>query len=407
MICKRIRTFLNFTGAEITENKKKIIWLIQSNQTTPIIIDYLKTLKTRIERYIDILFWIPDTASDKMKTIKVLNPTILKTTTRIAGRPYQAYLAKRESLSKERLAQGLTIADVLLLDDLGGSNVRRTTLDVDMPEDTCGLILQVPTPLGSSEMEEKNFHSAILWAKQNKIPAIGYELLPLDTKWTLAPSLPDGIITRHNESFEHLKKQLSHDNVWLLPVYEAAIFSSISTDFHLNGAKACYHYKNAHSISADRTILYLPHNVAMVYEYQEMIKILSRLGNRLHLMFGFGKDQVRGAYSQEETIELVCEKELKNFASYSFHDANIPWEMMMADAVIACSACFNTEIIEKELPCIIFDPALPPMTRGNKRRVTTQKTLLKIINQIITAHQCKREFTDILMLLTRLGKNDD
>jgi hypothetical protein len=387
--------------------KKKIIWLIQSNQITPIIKDYLKTLQTRIEQYIELLFFVPETSSDILEKIKCLNPIVFKIKTRTANQSYQAYLSKREFLYKKEFTEGLSFADTLLADDLSGGNARQTILEISLPDNTCGIILQVPTPLGSSEMEERIFQSAILWAKQNTIPVLGYELLPLDTKWTLAPSLPDGIITRHHESFAHLKKQLDHRNIWLLPIYEASIFSSVSTSFNLNGAKACYHYRNEHSIPADRTVLYLPHNVAMIYEYHELIKILQPLGDKLHLMLSIGKDQVRGPYSQKEMIEIIYTKELKNFASYSFHDTNIPWEMMMADAIVACSACFNTQIAEKEIPCIIFDPQLPSMTRGNKKRVSTQKNLLKCIHETMASHQDKRELADILMLLTKTGSNND
>lgn len=387
--------------------KKKIIWIVQSNQVTPIIADFFKTLRKRMEKYIDLLFMVPETSSDIIENIKCLNPISFKATTRTAVSSYQAYMAKREALDKKDFTDGLSFADTLLLDDLGGGNALQTNLEITLPDNTCGLILQVPTPLGSSEIEERIFHSAILWAKQNQLPALGYELLPLDTRWTLAPSLPDGIITRYYESYEHLKKQLYHNNIWLLPEYEASIFSSVSTNFNLNGVKACYHYKNEYSIPANRTILYLPHNVAMLYEYQEMIKILQPLGDRLHLMFSIGKDQRRGAYSQKEMIEIIYNNELKSFASYSFHDMNNLWEMMMADAVLACSACFNSVIAEKDIPCIIFDPKLPSMTRGNKKRVPAKEKLYHSIKETIEFHQYKIEFADILMLLARIGKSDD
>ncbi len=387
--------------------KEKAIWLIQSNQITPIIADFLQTLQKRMENYIDLVFMIPDTSSDILANIQNLNPISFKTTARAAVSSYQAYLSKRESLGDKTFAEGLSFADTLLLDDLGAGNVQETTLEIPLPPDTCGLILQIPTPLGSSETEERIFHSAILWARQNRIPAIGYELLPLDTRWTLAPSLPDGIITRHYESYAHLKKQLNHKNIWVLPIYEASIFSSISTSFTLNGVKACYHYKNTFAIPSTRTILYLPHNVAMVYEYQEMIKMLQPLGESLHLMFSIGKDQSRGAYTHREMIETVYSKELKNFASHSFHDANSLWEMMMADAVVSCSACFSTEIAEKDIPCIIFDPEVPPMIRGHKKRINTREELQGSIKEEIKYHQYKIEFADILMLLTKTGRRND
>lgn len=387
--------------------KQTILWLIQTNQTTPIMIGFLEILQTRVEQFIDLLFIVPDTSSDSLENLQCLNPIVFKTTTRTATQSFPAYQSKRDALNQQGFSEGLSFADTLLLDDLGGGNAQQTTLGISIPENTCGLIIQVPTPLGSSEMEERIFHSTILWAKQNMIPALGYELLPLDTRWTLAPSLPDGMITRRQDSYLHLKKELAHNNTWLLPLYEASIFSSVSTNFHLNGVKSCYHHRNHHSIPADRTIVYLPHNVAMVYEYQEIIKALIPLGDHLHLMLGIGKDQVRGTYSQQETIEIVYAKELTKFASYSFHDMNTPWEMMLADVILAGSACFNTEIAEKEIPCIIFDPQLPPMTQGNKKRITTKASLLEAINQTIECHKYKRDFADILMLLTRIGKTDD
>ena len=113
----------------------------------------------------------------------------------------------------------------------------------------------------------------------------------------------------------------------------------------------------------------------MVYEYQQLIKILQPLGKKLHLMFSIGKDQIRGAYTHKEIIEIVYQNELQQFASYSFHDMNYPWEMMLADCVVACAAGFNTQVAEKEIPCIIYDPAMPDMTRGNKNRVASKQGL--------------------------------
>lgn len=379
----------------------KILWIIQTNQTTPIILEYFKTLQTRVERQIDLIFWVPDTSAGELDRLKALNPFVYKTATRAAAFSSRTYQAKREALNKECFSQGLLISDTLLLDDFGGANAQMTTLEVGPPDNTCGIIIQVPSPMGSSEVEEKNFHAAILWARQHKIPVIGYELLPLDTKWTLAPSLPDGIITRYPESYEYLKDQLDHNNIWQIPPYEAAIFTSIATSFHLNGVKASYHYRNTYAVPADRTVLYLPHNVAMIYEYKRLIQILSPFGKNLHLMFSAGKDQVRGGYTHEQMIEMVYKKELQQMASYSFHDMNSSWEMMMADALVACSTGFTTLVGEKELPCIIFDPLVPEASRGNKRRVQTKEKLLDLVEEQINCQKSRIELADIMMLLVK------
>ncbi len=381
--------------------KKNIFWLIQSNQITPTICDFLKTLQIRMEKLLNLLFIVPDSSTEILEKIKILGPASFKTSIRTATNSYQGYLAKQDMLKGKKFAEGLNFSDVLLLDDLGGGNVMQTIIDLTKPDNTCGLILQIPTPLGSSESEERIFHAGILWANQHNIPAIGYELLPLDTRWTLASSLLDGIITRYSESYDHLKTVLNHENIWLLPLYEASVFSSVSTEFNLNGTKAAYHYRNTCSIPAKRTVLYIPHNVAMIYEYQEILNIIGSVGDKLHLMFGFGQDQVRGSYSHTETIKTIYHKELKQFASYSFHDMNNPWEMLMAENIIACSACFQTIIAqEKNIPSIIFDPLVPPMDKGYKKRIIQKEDLLNAVKQSIALKQKKTELGDIIMLLT-------
>ena len=382
-----------------------ILWLIQSNQTTKTMYDLLKILQTRLKKHVNLLFIVPDSSCDVMEKRKDLNPASFKIATRATRGSYNAYRIKRDILKEQEFTQGLCFADVLLLDDLGGGNVTQTFIELEKPANTYGLIIQIPTPLGSSQIEEQVFHAAVLWARQNKIPVIGYELFPLDTRWTLASSLVDGIITRYDQSYDYLKKTLNHDNIWLLPFYEAGIFSPVSTHFNVNGAAAAYHYRDAHSIPVSRTILYIPHNVAMIYEYQELLNIILPVGDKLHLMFSFGEDQVRGVHTQKEIIKTVYHKELKKFASHSFHNLNNPWEMLMADSLIACSSCFQTNIAqEKNIPSLIYDPLIPPMDKGFKKRVNKKEAFLDAIKQTIGLKQKKSELGDIIMQLTMTGK---
>jgi hypothetical protein len=387
---------------------KKILWLIQSNQITPTILEFLKLLQTRMEKQIDLSFMVPETSSDVMDRTKALNPVCFKLSNRSARSVYKGYLAKKEILKDTEFTRGLSISDALLLDDLGGGNVIQTTLDIEKTANTCGLILQIPTPLGSAESEERVFQAAIVWARQNRIPVIGYELLPLDTRWILAASLPDGVITRSWESQDHLIQHLNHKNIWQLPLYEASIFSSVSAVFHLNGAKASYHYRSTHQIPETRTVLFLPHNVAMIHEYKEVLRRIAPMGEELHLMFNYGEDQVRGSHTQQETVEIIYKKELASFASYSFHNMNAPWEMLMADSLVAASACFQTSIAqEQNIPIIIFDPMLPAMVHGFKQRVNSPEHLQTAIKKVIAMKSKKTEWGTIFMQLAgSLATND-
>ena len=387
---------------------KKVLWLIQSNQLTPTIHEFFKLLQTRMEKQLDLSFIVPSTAPEVLDRIKDLKPTCFKLANRSTTTSYKGYQAKKEILKDTKFTQGLSIADVLLLDDLGGGNVLQTTLKIKRTADICGLILQIPTPLGSSEAEERVFHAAILWARQNRVPVIGYELLPLDIRWTLSTSLPDGVITRFRESHDHLKKELNHKNIWQLPLYEASIFSPVSTTFNMNGVKASYHYRTTHKIPESRTLLFLPHNVAMTHEYQELLRVIAPMGKELHLMFNYGEDQIRGAHTHKEMIEIIYRNELDQFASYSFHDMESPWEMLAADSLVAASACFQTNIAqEKNIPSIIFDPMLPPMTHGFKQRVNSPKQLQKAIGEVIALKENKTELGTIFMQLAGSLPNND
>lgn len=379
---------------------KKILWLIQSNQITPTIQEFLKLLQTRMEKQIDLSFILPETSSDILDRTKDLNPVCCNLSNRAAMNVYRGYQAKKEILKDTEFTRGLSVSDALLLDDLGGGSVIQTTLHIEKTDNTCGLILQIPTPLGSSESEERVFHAAIVWARQNRVPVIGYELLPLDTRWSLTTSLPDGVITRFWESQDHLKEILNHSNIWQLPLYEASIFSSVSATFNLNGVKASYHYKTTLKIPETRTVLFLPHNVAMIHEYKEVLKMMTPMGKDLHLMFNYGKDQVRGSHTQKEMIEIIYKNELAQFASYSFHDMTSPWEMLMADSLVAASACFQTSIAqEKNIPAIIFDPMLPAITHGFKKRVTSVGQLQEAIKEVIAMATKKTELGTIFMQL--------
>jgi len=379
-----------------------MLWLLQSNQITPTIYDFFKLLKTRMEKQISLCFIVPDTSKEVLDKIKDLDPVPFKVSNRSATKNYKGFQAKRKILGNNAFDMGLTYSDALLLDDLGGGNLIQTMIEFAPPEKSCGLFLQIPTALGSSEIEERIFHSAVTWAKPLGLPVIGYELLPLDTRWTLAATLPDGVIARTSESFDHLTKVLDHENLWLLPGYEASILSSVSTKFNLDGAMSSYHYRSVHKIPETRTVLYIPHNVAMIYEYQDMLRTIAPLGKKIHLMFSYGKDQVRGTYTQTQMIELVYEKELKAYGSYSFHDMNSGWEMMTADSILACSACFQTMIAqEKNIPSLIFDPLLPPAIRGQKERVNTADRLRQAVEKIIDLNKRKTEFGTIFMQLAR------
>ena len=65
-------------GSQVFKMKKNIIWLIQSNQITPTICEFLKTLQARMANHLNLKFMVPDSSFDILeKTRKLLPKTPL------------------------------------------------------------------------------------------------------------------------------------------------------------------------------------------------------------------------------------------------------------------------------------------------------------------------------------------
>ncbi len=381
------------------KKKPRVYWVLQDNQTTPLIIEFLKNTKQRLKELVDIRFLIPSTCPDALKLTKEIEPLSFTVKSRYKAYSYEGYAIKKELLAGGSFSDGLSFAGTLLLDDLGGGNLHKMVSELPEEHAVNAMFLQIPTPLGSSDQEEKIFHAMVLWAKQAGVPVIGYELLPLDTRWTLAPSMLDGIITTRRESHDVLTGPRARLNkkVWLLPEFEGRLLSISATTFWSNGLNAAYHYGNTHGIPLDRTPLYIAHNVALTWEYKLLIRHLTAMGKKIHLMFSISKDQMRGTHTHEQIIRKVCHEELEEFASFSFHDLNAPWEMTLAEAVIACSSCYNSTIsTTNSIPTIIYDTTVQPHTSGHKETVAEPAKLINRIETIIESRKKRTEIAHIM-----------
>ena len=383
------------------QNTKPVVyWILQNNQVTPNLIDFLDFIRQRVSQFLTLTFLVPETDLKTKELASKLSPVLFKITSQSKPNSYDGYCRKREQLGDSGFSKGLTFRQALLLDDLGSGNLYQAL--VHPPKDTgvAGIVLQIPSPLGSSESEERIFYSWVHLAKINHAPIVGYELLPLAARWTLAPSLMDAIITTRKESYAYLSDPVADlsTRLWRLPAYEGKFFSPATHPIWRNGLGVRYQHQD---IPMEKTILYIPHNVAMTYEYKNLLEILEPAAKSLHLMFAYGKDQVRGGYTHQQIIETVCEKELPSF-SYSFHDLSRPWEITMADAAVACSDCYIAEVSSvMGIPAIIYDPMVPAGKVGYKTWIQRDEQLLTLVNQTVRTHAKDTELSRILIDMAR------
>lgn len=387
--------------------KPTIYWILQKNHVTPFIVDYLNFFRSAAPN-VNIKFLIPSLWTETIDAAKDLNPETFIVRT-YPENNYEWYCRKRDSLSGIEFSEGLSVWRTLVLDDLHGGIVN--VLTPELPEDPTlqFLIMQLPIPLGSFGSEEGVFHALLHWARERKIPTIGYELLPFDTRWTMMHALVDGVITTNQRSYDWLTSDTADLNtkIWLLPRYERRIFSPSPTFFWRNGIMRPHDNRLNYNIPDDKTILYIPHNVATLYEYRHLISVLSKRGDEIHLMISIGEDQARGTDSHREIVETLSKDALSQFHSVSFHDLNKTTDMVCADAVIACSSCHQTDIATlNSIPTLILDPYISESHSGNTRIVNDSGQVDAFVSGIIEAHGKITSLGDIFSKILSVTMND-
>ena len=383
---------------ENNPSKPRILWVIQDNQVTPHIADFLKFFKAGIGK-VDIQLMIAEKDQHALEMLSPVSPRYYKVTRHDQGNTYDNFMRKKELIQDVRFIDGPPVWQVLLLDDLGAGNVARTVIHTEPDPATRAIVLQIPTPLGSTVEEELIFQAWVRWAHAHRIFIVGYELLSLYTRWTMLPSILDGIITANQRSYDYLTRPEAgiKGKVWNLPPYESNVFSVGTSNLWRNGLQVPYHYRMKYSLSPETTVLYIPHNVAMSYEYRKLVEVLLDYAPRLHLMFSIGKDQVRGTHNHEQIIRTISGTDLDRFQSCSFHDLNAPWEMVMADAVVACSECYSSLTAQANgIPSIVFDPLVPETREPNLIFTNSTRALKHHLEAVLSRKEKTTDLTSIL-----------
>ncbi len=381
-----------------SDHKPTIIWVLQNNQISPIILEFLKLLKKGLGK-INLTILVPEDDNEALKMTEPLKPLTFRASRRVSERSYENFCKKRDLIHKGQFPQGLKYWQTLVLDDLGEGLIMETVLTLPLVSNVKGIILQIPTPLGSATKEEFIFNSWIRIAHENKVFIAGYELLPLYTRWTMIPSMLDGIITTNELSHRFLSDPARKipGTVWKLPLNEGKVLSPGTSVLWRNGIEAPYHYRIKFKIPVQTVILYVSHNVAMSYEYNKMLEQIQDLGESIHIMFSIGKDQIRGTHNHEQIIKTISGRVLKKFRSYSFHDLNAPWEMITADAVLACSTCYCTIVAEANgIPCLVLDDTVPETRKGHLKIMGSGSQLKKEVQALIEARSDTTDITNII-----------
>ncbi len=377
-------------------NKPIIYWILQKNHATPHNLEFFKFFKERADG-VTIKFLIPAMWEETMKMAKDLDPIPFQGILQELNE-YEWYCRKRDSIADITFPDGLPVWRTLILDDLNSGHVYPITPQIPDDPNLKFIIMQLPVPLGSLENEERMFFACIHWAQLRKIPVIGYELLPFDTKWNLAQSLVDGVITTKEKSYDYLTSPQASlkRKVWLAPRYERELFSVTATQLWKTGLGMPYHFHSVHNLKSDTISIFIPHNVALIHGLKQIVKKLGTINQKMHLMFSVGKDQVRGTHTHQQIVEILGRNELPKFVSHSFHDVNNMWEIVVADCLISCASSHFTEVASNnKIPTLIIDPDTIPVERGYLKKTTRMEDLENFIGQVRASKNKETRLIDI------------
>ena len=385
--------------------KPLIIWVLQRNQLTPHIFEFIIRLKKNLSG-LDIRFVIPENDREQLAQLASHNPLYFKTHRVDYGNTETNFSKKRAQIGSASYSGELAAWQALLLDDLGAGAIIGTTIIMDSLVNLKGIILQIPTPMGSRTEEENIFEAWIKWAHSKNVFISGYELLPLYNRWKLLPSALDGIITTNELSYTYLTNDSRNipGKIWQLPRYEGNVFSLYTSSIWKKGLEFPYHFQASQNLTKEVSILYVSHNVAMSYEYRRLLEAIQEFGNRIHLMLSIGKDQVRGTHTHREIIKVTCGETLNKFHSFSFHELDAPWETVVADAIISCTHNHSTMIGNTcGIPCIVCDEAVPETNYGSLEVVNDH---LRFKDRIAGIMSEKKQKTSIVNILYQIANKE-
>lgn len=373
-----------------------ILWILQDNQVPPALVQFLKALKTRVSKIAKIQFAMSTACTEIPEMVKPLKPVTFNI-------EVFSKEATREGVEQKKRAvngcfsDGLDYRKVLIQDDFGGGRLFCAQPRIETDEEIDAIILQIPVPLGASELEDRTFYSWVYYAHAHGIPVIGYELLSLNTRWTFAADLLSAVITSREESYNNLLHNRCRDTqpVWLLPPHEGRFFAASVPTLWSQGISHVYHWQEQYQL-AKKPVICIPHNVAMIYEYRKLVEFLSGLPE-IHLMFTVGPDQIRDGLKHHEIIEKTCGPRMEEKrVSYSFHNLHNYWEIAMATCVVACSEGFFVQTAHlHNIPAIVYDPCVRPGRTGTKIVVEDITALQEEVGRVINNRRICSEFAKI------------
>jgi hypothetical protein len=196
--------------------------------------------------------------------------------------------------------------------------------------------------------ESSHFYTAIAAeARKAKAPMLGLELSPLGNRQTLAASLADYYAVKSDFSRSFVVNQglAPAERVWILPPEESYLLTC-RTDPFLDQLLTQENATRARlGISPGHLMIFIPHNVAFVFETRELLKSLQGLRFPFTVVLNVTPNIARHSLKEKEIVQKAYKEELKGLPNVIINEEEgWLWTLLLADVVLSPACSVFTEL---------------------------------------------------------------
>jgi len=262
--------------------------------------------------------------------------------------------------------------------------------------------------IDNTTADSSHFYGGMaLEAKKAAATVIGVEISPLGNRQTFAASLADyyAVKSEFSRSFVESQELASPGQSFILPPEEVYLLSCRQDSVLDEYFQQAVALKAKIRMLGGSTVIFIPHNVAFIYETREILKALKLLKYPVAVVLNVDPNVARHSLKEKEMVEKVYRKELADLPCVIINEEpGWLWTLLYGDIVwgAACSVYAEISSFYDKLTIIsqrfgqkawvgehlVMEPeperAIPMIESWIERRLLRRKSLNGIISHILT-----------------------
>jgi hypothetical protein len=202
--------------------------------------------------------------------------------------------------------------------------------------------------IDNSTASSSHFYTAMaLEARKAGAPIVGLEVSPLGNRQTLAASLADyyAVKTEFSRSFLVAQELAPAERISILPSEESYLLTCRTDPFLDEYCQQEPLVRQRLGIAPGQVVVFVPHNVAFVYETRRILKSLQSLRFPVTIVLTVTPSVTRHSLTEKEIVEKSYREELKGLPNLVLDEAEgWLWTLLVSDVVLTPVCSVFTEL---------------------------------------------------------------